>query len=106
MCIRDRIEGFYDICRRRGLTGQQGVIIPKSNVKSLMLSPEVVQATRDGKFQVWPVERVEEAISLLSDIPVGERDASGAFPDGSINARIETRLRSFHEIRRRLHDRS
>jgi len=104
--VNSKIEGFFDICVRRGLTGQQGVIIPKSNVKSLMLSPNVVQATRDGTFRVWPVERVEEALSLLSDIPVGERDVSGVFPDGSINALIEHRLRGFHDIRRRLHDRS
>jgi len=104
--VNTKIEGFFEICRRRGLTGNQGVIIPKSNVKSLMLSPEVVQATRDGKFRVWPVERVEEALSLLSDIPVGERDGNDAFPDGSINARIEHRLRGFHDIRRRMNDRA
>lgn len=101
--VNAKIEGFFEVARRRGLSGQ-GVVIPKANAKNLMLSPEVVLAAREGTFHVWTVERVEEALALLSTVPVGERDGDGHFPEGSLNAAVEARLRSFHEIRRRLHD--
>ncbi len=103
--VNAKIEGFFEIARRRGLTGEQGVIIPHANVKNLMLSPEVVAATREGRFHVWGVERVDEALALLSSTPVGERGVDGSFPPGSLNARVEARLRHFHEVRRNLHSR-
>lgn len=100
--VNAKIEGFFEIARRRGLTGIEGVIIPRSNAKNLMLSPEVVEAARAGRFHVWLVDSVEEALALLSDMPVGVRAADGSFPPGTINAAVEARLRSFHEIRKRV----
>lgn len=103
--VNEKIEGFFEICRRRGLsTGSgQGVIIPKANVKNLMLSPDIVAACARGEFSVWPVARVEEALELLSGSPIGERDTTGMFPVDSLNAKVEARLLKFHEIRKALH---
>jgi lon-related putative ATP-dependent protease len=92
-----KIEGFYDVCLKRGLTGQQGVIIPASNVQHLMLREDVVQAVRDGKFRVCAVESIDEALELLTGLPAGERTAEGTYPPGSINARVQDRLREFAE---------
>ncbi len=101
--VNAKIEGFFAVASRQGLTGTQGVIIPRSNVKSLMLSPEVVAAATAGRFHIYPVERVEEALSLLCPLPVGARGPDGAFPEGTLNALVEAQLRRFHEIQRRAH---
>jgi len=90
--VNEKIEGFFDVCRARGLNGEQGVIIPASNVRHLMLREEVVQAAADGLFHVHAVATVDEAVALLSGLPAGERDALGAFPPGSFNFRVEQRL--------------
>jgi len=90
--VNEKIEGFFDVCRARGLSGGQGVLIPASNVRHLMLREEVVQAVADGLFAVYAVSTVDEAAALLTGLPAGERDALGAFPAGSLNARVEQRL--------------
>lgn len=90
--VNEKIEGFFDICRERGLTGEQGVIIPASNVQHLMLKQEVVEAVRAGRFHVYPVERVDEGIELLTGLPAGERDESGGYPEGTVNGMVERRL--------------
>ena len=95
--VNEKIEGFYDICAERGLTGRQGVLIPASNVKHLMLRKDVVDAVERGVFAIYPVERVEQGIELLMGAPAGERGADGDFPDGTIFARVETRLTDFAE---------
>ncbi len=93
--VNEKIEGFFDICKQRGLTGEQGVLIPKSNVKNLMLRADVVAACAEGRFQIHAIENVDDAIALLTGKPAGERDATGKFPDGSVNALVETRMASF-----------
>ncbi|MGE5539667.1 MAG: Lon protease family protein [Gemmatimonas sp.] len=98
--VNEKIEGFFDICNAKGLTGEQGVLIPASNVRHLMLRPDVVQAARDGRFHIYPVAHIDEGIGLLTGIPAGDRDASGKFPDGSVNARVEARLSAFAETAR------
>lgn len=98
--VNEKIEGFFETCRARGLTGTQGVLIPKANVEHLMLNDDVVAAAREGKFRVIPVSTIDEGISLLTGIDAGSRDESGRFPKGSINARVEARLRGFAETRR------
>jgi lon-related putative ATP-dependent protease len=98
--VNEKIEGFFDICRLRGLTGRQGVLIPESNRKHLMLRPDVVAAARDGKFQIHAVSTIDEGIALLTGVLAGSRAADGKFPDGSINARVEAKLTQFAEMRR------
>jgi lon-related putative ATP-dependent protease len=93
--VNEKIEGFFDVCRRRGLTGEQGVIIPATNVQHLMLREEVLEAARAGQFRVWAVATVDEALELLTGVPAGVRGEDGSFPEGSVNARIEARLETF-----------
>ncbi len=90
--VNEKIEGFFDVCQARKLTGKQGVIIPAANVKHLMLRQDVVEAARNDQFRVYPVHTVDQALELLTGIPAGERDVEGNFPEGSINQRVEARL--------------
>lgn len=90
--VNQKIEGFFDLCRTRGLTGRQGVLIPRANVKHLMLRSEVVDAVRAGQFTVSAVDHVDQCLELLTGLPAGQRDESGEFPEGSINQRIRARL--------------
>jgi len=95
--VNEKIEGFFELCRRRGLTGEEGVLIPAANVKHLMLREDVVEAVAGGRFHVWAIETVDEAVELLTGIPAGERGADGRFPEGSVNRRADDRLTSFAE---------
>ncbi len=95
--VNEKIEGFFDVCRARGLSGEQGVLIPASNVKHLMLRHDVVEAVAAGKFSVYPVETIDRGMEILTGVAAGERDGSGQFPEGSINHRVEQRLVEFAE---------
>jgi lon-related putative ATP-dependent protease len=95
--VNEKIEGFFDVCAARGLTGEQGVLIPESNVKHLMLKREVVDAVSAGKFHVHPVASIDEGVEILTGIQAGQRDALGYFPEASINGRVERRLTEFAE---------
>jgi len=95
--VNEKIEGFFDICRAGGLTGDQGVLIPASNVKHLMLRADVVESAEEGLFRVWPVETVDEAVELLTGVPAGERGADGRYPEGTVNRRVDDRLAAFAE---------
>jgi lon-related putative ATP-dependent protease len=92
--VNEKIEGFFDVCRlqNRGLTREQGVIIPTSNVQHLMLRQDVVDAVDAGQFHIYSVQTVGEAITVLTGIPAGERDEKGDFAAGTINQRVEARL--------------
>jgi lon-related putative ATP-dependent protease len=90
--VNEKIEGFFDLCQARGLSGKQGVLIPASNVENLMLRRDVVDAVRNGLFSIFPVTHVDEGIELLTGIPAGELDASGNYPTGSINGMTLARL--------------
>ncbi len=98
--VNEKVEGFFDICRLRGLTGRQGVLIPDSNRKHLMLRPDVVAAASDGKFHIHAVSTIDEGIVLLTGVGAGARAADGKFPDGSINSLVEASLAKFAEMRR------
>lgn len=87
-----KVKGFFRLCQERGLTGEQGVVIPKANLKNLMLHPEVVAAVREGKFAVYAVETMDQALELFTGLPAGERGADGAFPEGSVNYLAEQQL--------------
>jgi ATP-dependent Lon protease len=95
--VNEKIEGFFDVCAARGLSGEQAVLIPVANVKHLMLKREVVDAVSAGKFNIYPVASVDEGIEILTGVPAGQRDALGQFPDGTINGRVERRLAGFAE---------
>ncbi len=99
--VNEKIEGFFDICMRRGLTGDQGVLIPATNVKHLMLRQDVVDAVERGMFAIYPIEHVEEGVELLMGVPAGIRQSDGNFPKGSIYERAEARLAAFAENQRR-----
>lgn len=94
----EKIEGFFDICAARGLTGTQGVLIPKSNVQHLMLRQDVINACAESKFFVYPIAAVDEGMSLLTGRMAGKRGADGTYPADTINALIEARLRSFAHV--------
>jgi predicted ATP-dependent protease len=103
--VNEKIEGFFDICNARGLTGQQGVLIPERNVKHLMLRQDVVQAVAEKKFHVYAIETVNQALELLTGTQAGEKDDKGMFPEGSVNYLVEKQLLEFAAVRRRFtHD--
>lgn len=97
--VCQKIEGFFEICKARGLTGDQGVIIPAVNVHDLMLHQEVVEAAQAGRFGVYAVDHVEQAMELFTGLPAGTPDANGIYPEGSINHRIQFRLAEWMALR-------
>ena len=98
--VNEKIEGFFDLCKARGLTGEQGVLIPASNVQHLMLRRDVVEAVEAGKFHVYPVESIDQGIEMLTGVEAGERNNEGNFPEGTINHRVEARLIELAEKRK------
>lgn len=97
--VNEKIEGFFDICVARGLTGDQGVLIPAANVKHLMLRWDVVSAVAAGQFHIYPVENVDQAITLLTGMPVGEAQAGGRYPSESINGKVAAQLDEWIDVR-------
>ncbi|WP_119420464.1 Lon protease family protein [Desertibaculum subflavum] len=100
--VNEKIEGFYDVCRARKLTGSQGVLIPAANARHLMLREDVVEAVRAGKFAVYPVRTIDDGIALLCSTPAGERGADGVYPAGTVNGLVEKRIAAFAEAAGRL----
>jgi lon-related putative ATP-dependent protease len=93
--VTTKIEGFFAVCRAKGLTGDQGVVIPRANVPHLMLADEVVDAVRSGKFRVWAVDTVDAGLELLTGHPAGERGADGRFPEGTVHRLVEDHLQAY-----------
>ena len=91
--VNEKIEGFFDICVQRGLTGDQGVIIPATNVKHLMLKQDVIDAVANGDFHVYPISTVDQGVELLMGIDAGERHDTGSYPEDTLNFRVDERLR-------------
>lgn len=98
--VNEKIEGFFQTCTAQGLTGRQGVLIPRRNVDNLMLRPEVVDAVAEGRFHIHAIGHVDQALELLTGLPAGQRGLNGEFPAGSVNANVEMRLMDFAEARR------
>ena len=96
--VNEKIEGFFDVCAAFGLTGDQGVIIPASNLQNLMLREDVVAAMGDGRFRIWAIKTIDEGIEILTGVPAGERGADGRFGEGSVNGRIDRRLRELEAL--------
>ena len=99
--VNEKIEGFFEVCARAGFTGTQGVIIPASNVKHLMLREAVVSAVEQGRFHVHAIETIDDALALLSGIQAGVADQAGKFPEGSVNRMVDDQLAVFAEQARR-----
>jgi predicted ATP-dependent protease len=98
--VNEKVEGFFDVCAGQGFTGSQGVVIPQSNVRHLMLREDVVAAVAARRFHVYAVTRVDEALSLLTGTNAGNQDASGHYEENSVNARVANRLGALTAIRR------
>lgn len=95
--VNEKIEGFFDVCQARGLTGAQGVLIPAANVEHLMLRADIVQAAAEGQFHIYPISTIDEGIELLTGIPAGVLDPAGNYPVDTINGRITNRLTTLAE---------
>ncbi len=95
--VNEKIEGFFDVCRARGLNEQQGVLIPKSNVQHLMLREDVVEAVKHGQFAIYPIGTIDEGIEILTGVKAGERGPEGRFAAGTINRLVEDKVKSFAE---------
>ncbi len=98
--VNEKIEGFFDVCRSRGFSGDQGVVIPAANTKNLMLRDDIVRAAEEDRFRVWAVTRIEEAAELLTGLPFGTADDAGTWSEGSLGARIDARLAELLRLRR------
>ena len=98
--VCEKIEGYFDLCNKRGLTGEQGVIIPQSNIRHLMLKQSVVDAVKQQQFHIYAVDHVEQAMELLTGLPAGTTDGEGIFPEGSFNNMVQFRLAEWLALRR------
>jgi lon-related putative ATP-dependent protease len=97
--VNEKVEGFFDICKEQGLTGNQGVVIPTSNIRFLMLRWDVVHAAKAGQFHIYAVETVDQALHLLTDIEPGVSNEKGEYPENSFNAKVDVQLKSFNKIK-------
>ena len=97
--VNEKIEGFFDVCNARGLTGEQGVLIPSSNVKHLMLRERVRKAVEDDQFKIYAVDHIDQGLAILTGLDAGARDAEGNYPRGSINAKIFEALNAMADRR-------
>jgi len=95
--VNEKIEGFFAVCKSRGLTGEQGVIIPQANQKNLMLKPEVVDAVTREKFHIWSITTIDQGIEILTGVPAGELQEDGTWPKRTVNERVDLRLRNLAE---------
>lgn len=96
--VNHKIEGYFEVCKAKGLTGEQGVMIPQSNVEHLMLKDEVIDAIKDGKFHIWSVRTIDEGLEVLSGMQAGELQADGTFPQDTFNWNVNKKLDQFIEI--------
>jgi len=90
--VNEKVEGYFAVCQALGLTGDQGVLIPKSNVRNLMLGDDIREAMADGRFHIFPVSTIDQGIALLTGAPAGTLSAKGLYTKGSINAQVVDRL--------------
>jgi lon-related putative ATP-dependent protease len=98
--VNEKIEGFFAVCQAQGLDGEQGVLIPESNVPNLMLNEEVVDAVREGRFHIYAVSNIDDGIEVLTGVPAGQRQSGGAFEEGTVHARADQTLRELAETMR------
>lgn len=104
--VNEKIEGFFDVCVMRGLTGEQGVLIPAANIRHLMLRHDIVAAVAAGQFHIYAPTTTDQAMELLTGVPAGTRDTHGRFPQHSVNQRVEERLAHYAEARHTYEEKS
>jgi predicted ATP-dependent protease len=95
--VNEKIEGFFEVCKSKGFTGKQGVMIPESNEQNLMLKEEIVEAAKEGKFRIYPIKTIDEGMEVLTGVKAGERQKDGTFEDGTVNCKVDNRLREMAE---------
>ena len=93
----EKIEGFFSVCKLKGLTGNQGVMIPHQNVSNLALNDEVIEAVRQGQFHIYPVKTIDQGIEILTGVPAGELQADGTYPPDTVNALVSQKLKEYTE---------
>ena len=98
--VNEKLEGFFEVCKAKGLNGEQGALIPASNVQNLMLKEEIVEAARAGKFRIYPVRTIDEGIEVLTGVPAGRRREDGTYEEGTVNYLVDRRLREMAEAMR------
>ncbi len=99
--VNEKIEGFYQICKMRGLDGSQGVMIPSQNIRNLQLSDEIVESVKNGLFTIYAVTTIDEGIEVLTGVPAGKKDKNGVFPAGTINYLVYEKLKKYAETTRK-----
>jgi predicted ATP-dependent protease len=95
--VNHKVEGFFDVCQAKGLNGKQGVMVPQSNVKNLMLKKEVIDAVEEGKYHLYKVSTVEEGIEILTGVPAGNPDEEGNYPEGTVFGEVQKKLKEYLE---------
>ena len=96
--VNEKIEGYFEVCRQHGLTGQQGVVIPKSNMDNLMLKPAVVRAVKEGQFHIWSVENIDQGLEILTGCKAGKKLKQGGFTRNSVHCHVDDRIRALNKI--------
>jgi predicted ATP-dependent protease len=96
--VTRKVEAFFEICRHKGLSGRQGVIVPEKNIRNLMLKQEVIDAVKAGRFHVWPVSTIEEGIEILTGVEAGELKPDSTYPEGTVFQKVDRRLVELAEI--------
>ncbi|MBS3814687.1 AAA family ATPase [Candidatus Bipolaricaulota bacterium] len=94
---KEKVEGFYEVCKQQGLTGDQGVILPEENIDNLMLNDEIIDSVEAGEFHIYPVKKVSEGLEILTDTPAGAELKNGEYEEGTIFAQVDERIREIHE---------
>ncbi|MBI4297958.1 MAG: ATP-dependent protease, partial [Chloroflexi bacterium] len=95
--VNEKIEGFFDLCKLKGLTGTQGVLIPTTNLRNLMLREDVVEAVKQGLFHIYSVEAIDQGIELLTGVRAGERKRGGTYPERTVNHLVNQQLKELAE---------
>ncbi|MCM8769021.1 MAG: ATP-dependent protease, partial [Candidatus Omnitrophica bacterium] len=95
--INEKIEGFFLTCQVKGPLNGQGVIIPRANLKNLMLKEELVQAVKEGKFNIWAIDTVDQGVEILTGVQAGQPGPDGSYPEGTVHARVINRLEYLHQ---------
>ena len=95
--VNEKIEGFFEVCKAKGLTGKQGVLVPESNVQNLMLKEEVVEAVREGKFHIYPVKTIDQGIEILTGVRAGQPNKKGNYPEGTVYGAVQGKLKKYYE---------
>jgi len=102
--VNEKIEGFYNVCKKRGLTGEQGVMIPIQNVRNLHLSDEIIENVKNGKFHIYAVSTIDEGIEILTGVPAGKLNKDGKFPAGTINYLVYEKLKNYYENSKKVNE--